>query len=94
MFGPPLLVITRQDREKSITLRALGKREDKKMKRRPLPKRRSLVARALESPLFRMRKIKPFKGKGSYKRRPKHRDGASVFRCPEKIEHVLPQTAA
>ena len=64
------------------------------MKRRPLPKRRNLAARALESPLFRMRKVKPLKGKGSYKRRPKHRDGVSVFRRPEKIEPVLLQKAA
>ena len=49
------------------------------MKRKPLPKPRSLAARALESPLFRMQKVKTLKGKGSYKRRPKHRGGVSVF---------------
>ena len=55
------------------------------MKRRALPKRRNLAARALESPLFRLRKIKPLKGKGSYKRRPKHRDGASIL----TVHHFL-----
>ncbi len=64
------------------------------MKRRPLPKRRSLAARALESPLFRLRKVKPLKGKGSYKRRPKHRDGVSVFRPLEVREPGWLQTAA
>ena len=64
------------------------------MKRRPLPKRRSFAARALESPLFRLRKIKPLKGKGSYKRRPKHRDGASVFRPLEVPEPGSLQKAA
>jgi hypothetical protein len=49
------------------------------MKRKPLPKPRSLAARALESPLFRMQKVKTLKGKGSYKRRPKYRGGVSVF---------------
>ena len=44
------------------------------MKRKhPPPKPRSPAARALARPLYRQRKVKPLKGKGSYKRRPKHR---------------------
>ena len=64
------------------------------MKRKPLPKPRSLAARALESPLFRMQKVKTLKGKGSYKRRPKHRGGASDFRHLEVHEPGSLQTAA
>ena len=47
-----------------------------KRNRRRRPKPRSPSAMALTSPLFRMRKVKPLKGKASYKRRPKHRGGA------------------
>ena len=45
-------------------------------RKHPPPKPRSPTARALAQPLYRQRKIKALKGKGSYKRRPKHRDGA------------------
>lgn len=64
------------------------------MKRKPLSKPRSLAARALESPLFRMQKVKTLKGKGSYKRRPKHRGGVSVFTRPEMTERGWLQIAA
>lgn len=55
------------------------------MKRKQIPKRRNLAARALESPLFRMRKIKPLKGKASYKRRPKHRAGVAISTAHVKL---------
>ena len=38
-------------------------------------KRPNPFARALQSPLFKQRRAKPLKGKGSYIRRPKHRGG-------------------
>ena len=63
------------------------------MKRKPLPKPRSLAARALESPLFRMQKVKTLKGKGSYKRRPQHRGGVSVFvRATMRFPNLRAQT--
>ncbi len=49
--------------------------------RHPPPKPRSPTARVLAQPLYRQRKIKALKGKGSYKRRPKHRDGAFHLRA-------------
>ena len=38
-------------------------------------KRRNPVARVVRSPAFRIRRVKPLKGKGSYIRRLKHRGG-------------------
>ena len=49
-------------------------------RKHPPPKPHSPTARALAQPLYRQRKIKALKGKGSYKRRPKHRDGAFHLR--------------
>lgn len=55
------------------------------MRRKPVPKPRSVAAKALGSPLFRARQVEPLKGKASYKRRPKHRGGASVLRVVSRL---------
>jgi stalled ribosome alternative rescue factor ArfA len=46
-----------------------------------IPKLRRLnpVAKALRTPVFRPRRVKKLKGKGSYNRRPKHRGGGFVI---------------
>ena len=49
------------------------------MNRKRKPKRRNPAARALTSSLFRMRIVRPLKGKASYRRRPRHQDGAFSF---------------
>ena len=51
--------------------------QEEVMKRRI--KRPNPFARALASPLHRLRVVKAKKGKGSYKRRPKHSSGRRFF---------------
>ncbi len=48
------------------------------MKGRPV--KRNPYAHSLRAPIFRMRKVRPLKGKGSYRRHTKHRSGVdSLF---------------
>ena len=56
-------------------------------RRHPPPKPRSPTARALAQPLYRQRKLRPLKGKGSWKRRPKHRDGAFHLRVAAMTQY-------
>lgn len=52
------------------------------MKRKTSPPRpRGVPAAALAKPIFRQRRVKPLKGKASYKRRPKHPGGAFLSRA-------------
>jgi len=64
------------------------------MIRKRKPKRRSPAARALASPLFRVRIVRPLKGKASYRRRPRHQGGAFAFEtvCSMKHDPVVLQS--